>query len=66
VELHRDDVVPARGSWWRGGTRSKLPTVGRRRRRMVAVGNEAPVFEWRRELAGKLREDEVELRIGSA
>jgi hypothetical protein len=33
---------------------------------MVAVGNEAPVFEWRRELARKLREGEVELRIGSA
>jgi hypothetical protein len=33
---------------------------------MVAVGNEAPMFEWRRELAGKLCEDKVELRIGSA
>jgi hypothetical protein len=32
---------------------------------MVAVGNEAPVFEWRREMAGKLREDDVKLRIGS-
>jgi hypothetical protein len=65
VELPNDDVMPISGSWWRGGACSKLPTVGRRRRRMVAVGNEAPVFEWRREMAGKLREDDVKLRIGS-
>jgi hypothetical protein len=27
VELHGDDVVPARESWWRGNARSELPTV---------------------------------------
>jgi hypothetical protein len=33
VELHRDDVVLARGLWWRGRARSELSTVNRRRRR---------------------------------
>jgi hypothetical protein len=33
---------------------------------MAAVGNEARGFKWEREMAGKLREDDVELRIGSA
>jgi hypothetical protein len=65
VELHKDDVVPARGSWWRGGAWSKLPTVGRRRRRMVAVGDEALVSERGKEMAGKLRKDAVELEMRS-
>jgi hypothetical protein len=35
--------VLARGLWWRGRARSELSTVNRRRRRTVAVGDEAPV-----------------------
>jgi hypothetical protein len=33
---------------------------------MAAVGNEARGFKWEREMARKLREDDVELRIGLA
>jgi hypothetical protein len=64
VELHRGDVVLARGLWWRGKVRSELSTRNRRRRRTVAIGDEAPVSERGRELAGQLREDAVELKTG--
>jgi hypothetical protein len=43
VELHQDDVVLARGLWWRGSARSELSTRSRRRRRTVAVRDEVPV-----------------------
>jgi hypothetical protein len=43
VELHKDDVVLARVLWWRGKARSELSTRSRRRRRTVAVGDEASV-----------------------
>jgi hypothetical protein len=64
VELHRGDVVLARGLWWRGKVRSELSTRNRRRRRTVAIGDEAPVSERGRELAGQLRKDAVELKTG--
>jgi hypothetical protein len=43
VELRGDDVVLARESWWRGKVLSELPTRSRRRRRTVAVGEDASV-----------------------
>jgi hypothetical protein len=43
VELRGDDVVLARELWWRGKARSELSTRSRRRRRTVAVGEDASV-----------------------
>jgi hypothetical protein len=43
VELRGDDVVLARELWWRGKARSELSTRSRRRRRSVAVGEDASV-----------------------
>jgi hypothetical protein len=64
VELHGVDVVLAEGLWRRGEARSELPTMSRRRRRAVVVGEGAPVeigrrlgareHEWR---SGKLAEE---------
>jgi hypothetical protein len=45
LELHRGDVVLAKVLWWRGMARGELSTRSRRRRRTVAVGDEAPVSE---------------------
>jgi hypothetical protein len=49
VELRGDDVVLARELWWRGKARSELSTRSRRRRRTVALGEDAPAreHEWR-------------------
>jgi hypothetical protein len=56
--------VLAEGSWWRGKARSELPTMSRRRRWTVIVGEDASVeigrwpgareHEWR---SGKLAEE---------
>jgi hypothetical protein len=43
VELHRDDVVLARGLWWRKSARSELPTVRPRAATVALVGGGAPV-----------------------
>jgi hypothetical protein len=43
VELHRDDVVLARGLWWRGRARSELPMVRPKAATVALVGDEAPV-----------------------
>jgi hypothetical protein len=43
VELHRDDVVLARGSRWRGRAQSELPTVRPKATTAALVGGEAPV-----------------------
>jgi hypothetical protein len=43
VELHRDDVVLSMVLWWCGKAWSEPSTRSRRRRRTVAVGDEAPV-----------------------
>jgi hypothetical protein len=43
VELRGDDVVLARELWWRGKARSELSTRSMRRRRTVAVGEDASV-----------------------
>jgi hypothetical protein len=43
MELHRDDVVLARGLWWRGRARSELPTVRPKAAAAALVGGEAPV-----------------------
>jgi hypothetical protein len=45
LELHRGDVVLAKVLWWRGMARGELSTRSRRRRRTVAVGDEAPERE---------------------
>jgi hypothetical protein len=45
--------------------RGEPSTRSRRRRRTVAVEDEAPVSKRERGLAGQLREDEVELKVGS-
>jgi hypothetical protein len=39
VELHDDDVVLARESWWRGNTRSELPTVRPKAATAALVGD---------------------------
>jgi hypothetical protein len=59
VELHRGDVVLATIMWWRGMARGELSTRSRRRRRTVAVGDEAPVSERGKGMAGKLHGDDV-------
>jgi hypothetical protein len=59
VELHRGDVVLAKVLWWRGMARGELSTKSGRRRRTVAVGDEAPVSERGKGMAGKLRGDDV-------
>jgi hypothetical protein len=59
VELHRGDVVLATVLWWRGMARGELSTRIWRRRRTVAVGDEAPVSERGKGIAGKLRGDDV-------
>jgi hypothetical protein len=48
VEVDGIDVVLAEGLWRRGEARSELPTVSRRRRRMVIVGEGASVGIGRR------------------
>jgi hypothetical protein len=39
VELHGDDVVLARESWWRGNVRSELPTVRLKAATAALVGD---------------------------
>jgi hypothetical protein len=41
MELHKDDVVLARGWWWRGSARSELPTMGSKVVTAALVGGEA-------------------------
>jgi hypothetical protein len=43
LELHKDDVVLARGLWWRGSARSELRTVGPKATAAALVGGEATV-----------------------
>jgi hypothetical protein len=43
MELHKDDVVLARGLWWRGSVRSELPTMGSKVVTAALVGGEALV-----------------------
>jgi hypothetical protein len=43
VELHKDDVVLARGLWWRGSARSELPTMRPKVATAAFVGGEALV-----------------------
>jgi hypothetical protein len=43
VELHKDDVVLARGLWRCGSARSELPTVRPRTATVALVGGGAPV-----------------------
>jgi hypothetical protein len=43
MELHKDDVVLARGLWWRGSARSELPTMGLKVVTAALVGGEALV-----------------------
>jgi hypothetical protein len=42
VDLHSDDVVLARESWWWGIARSVLPTVRLKAATAALVGDEAP------------------------
>jgi hypothetical protein len=65
VKLLGDDVVLATVSFWRGKAWVELFTRSRRRRRTVVVGDEAPVSERGKEMAGKLRKDAVELEMRS-
>jgi hypothetical protein len=43
VGLHRDDVVLARGLWWRGSAWSELSTVRPKAATTALVGGEAPI-----------------------
>jgi hypothetical protein len=59
VELHRDDVVLARGLWWRGSARSELSTVRPKAATAALVGGEAPI-----EIGRQLRVVEHEQAMG--
>jgi hypothetical protein len=56
IELHGDDVVLAKRSWWRGKGRSELPTVSRGRRRTAIVDNRAPAKIGELQGAGELKQ----------
>jgi hypothetical protein len=43
IELHGDDVVLARESWWRGDARIELSTRRPKAAMAALVGDEAPV-----------------------
>jgi hypothetical protein len=43
VGLHRDDVVLARGLWWRGSARSELSMMRPKAATAALVGGEAPI-----------------------
>jgi hypothetical protein len=73
MELHRDDVVLARGLWWRRSAQSELPTVGPKAATAALVGGEALVEIGRqlrvvehRQAMGNLREDGLERRRSGA
>jgi hypothetical protein len=59
VGLHRDDVVLARGLWWRGSARSELSTVRPKAATAALVGGEAPI-----EIGRQLRVVEHEQAMG--
>jgi hypothetical protein len=42
VELHGDDVVLARESWWRGDARIELSMMGPKAATTALIGDEAP------------------------
>jgi hypothetical protein len=65
VELHGDDVVLARESWWRGNARSELPTVSRGRRRTVIVDSSVPARIGGLRRAEKLKQGSEKLIKGS-
>jgi hypothetical protein len=65
VERHRVDVVLADGLWWRGKAQSQLPTVSRRRRRTVVVGDYALAKIGGRLGAGKHKQGSRKFARGS-
>jgi hypothetical protein len=59
VELHSDDVVLAKRSWWRGNARSELPMGSRGPRRTAIVDSRVPA-----KIGGLRRAGELEQRWG--
>jgi hypothetical protein len=65
VELHGDDVVLTKRSWWHGNARSELPTVSRERRRTMIVDSSVPAKIGGLQRAGELKKRSEKLIRGS-